>query len=62
MMTTNNEKEQRLIELRQTLNDLYLEVESFDENTKVEVIQYIELRISETMDEIARLRAEINTL
>lgn len=62
MMTTNNEKEQRLIELRQTLNDLYLEVESFDENTKVEVIQYIELRISETTDEIARLRAEINTL
>lgn len=62
MMTTNNEKEQRLIELRQTLNDLYLEVESFDENTEVEVIQYIELRISETMDEIARLRAEINTL
>lgn len=62
MMTTNNEKEQRLIEFRQTLNDLYLEVESFDENTEVEVIQYIELRISETMDEIARLRAEINTL
>lgn len=62
MMTTNNEKEQRLIELRQTLNDLYLEVETFDENTEVEVIQYIELRISETMDEIARLRAEINTL
>lgn len=62
MMTTNNEKEQRLIELRQTLNDLYLEVETFDENTEVEVIQYIELRISETMDEIARLRTEINTL
>lgn len=62
MMTTNNEKEQRLIELKQTLNDLYLEVETFDENTEVEVIQYIELRISETMDEIARLRAEINTL
>mgnify|MGYP007069870499 CR=1 FL=1 len=38
MMTTNNEKEQRLIEFRQTLNDLYLEVESFDENTEVEVI------------------------
>lgn len=38
MMTTNNEKEQRLIGLRQTLNDLYLEVESFDENTEVEVI------------------------
>lgn len=62
MMMTNNEKEQRLIELKQTLNDLYLEVETFDENTEVEVIQYIELRISETMDEIARLRAEINTL
>lgn len=45
-------EEKELFELKQHLNDLYQECEDLTEDTDVEVIQYLENRINEIIEEI----------
>lgn len=48
-------EEKELFELKQHLNDLYQECEDLTEDTDVEVIQYLENRINEIIEEIRLL-------
>lgn len=48
-------EEKELFELKQHLNDLYQECDDLTEDTDVEVIQYLENRINEIIEEIRLL-------
>lgn len=48
-------EEKELFELKQHLNDLYQECEDLTEDTDVEVVQYLENRINEIIEEIRLL-------
>ncbi|MCR4554150.1 MAG: hypothetical protein K5752_04445 [Succinivibrionaceae bacterium] len=57
---TITEDEEKLRKLKEHLDTLYSECETFTQDTEIEVVQYVEQRIDEIKKDIEILKCSVN--